>query len=266
MKINRRRWLISLFLALFFSLAWLILTTDHGMSALEFLRRKCYGEWTLDERVKRYAPEVDQRFQPIFQTLNLPYPPTEVAYIAFKDTQHLEVYARAKSQVWHHIKTYPILALSGKPGPKLKEGDRQVPEGMYRAAFLNPNSRFHLSIRLNYPNEFDQQMAHIDNRTQLGGDIMIHGNAVSIGCLAVGNRAAEDLFILASHVSKEHVYILISPTDFRQPNAPSITALTSQSEQPHWLGGLYAQLQKQLLQFPLPIHKTLTLTKSVNMS
>lgn len=234
-----------------------MLTTDHGISALEFLRRKCYGERTLDERVKRYAPDVDKRFRPIFKTLNLPYPPTEVAYIAFKDTRRLEVYARAGAapQAWHHIKTYPILALSGKLGPKLKEGDQQVPEGMYRAVLLNPNSRFHLSIRLNYPNEFDQKMANIDGRHQLGGDIMIHGNAVSTGCLAIGNLAAEDLFILTAHVSKEHVRILISPTDFRQPNAPSITALTSQSKQRDWLSGLYAQLHKQLLQFPLPTKK-----------
>lgn len=177
----------------------------------------------------------------------------------------LEVYARARTepQTWHHITTYPILALSGKPGPKLREGDHQVPEGIYRAAALNPNSRFHLSIRLNYPNEFDQRMAHIDGRNKLGSDIMIHGNAVSVGCLAIGNLAAEDLFVLTAHVSKEHVRILISPTDFRQQNTPSIAKLISRSKQPHWLGELYTQLHSQLLQFPLPAHQ---LTKTVSMN
>lgn len=87
MNISRRGWLIGFFLTLFFSLVWFLWTTDHGMSVLEFVQRKCYGEWTLEQRVQRYAPDVDQRFQPIFNTLNLPYPPTEVAYIAFKDTR-----------------------------------------------------------------------------------------------------------------------------------------------------------------------------------
>ena len=69
---------------------------------------------------------------------------------------------------------YPILAASGVLGPKLREGDKQVPEGIYGAEALNPNSKFHLSIRLNYPNTFDRRMAQSDGRTQLGGDIMIH--------------------------------------------------------------------------------------------
>ena len=54
------------------------------------------------------------------------------------------------------ICVYPVLGASGVLGPKLKEGDRQVPEGVYRVPELNPNSDFHLSLRLDYPNEFDR--------------------------------------------------------------------------------------------------------------
>ena len=112
------------------------------------------------------------------------------------------------------------------------------------AELLNPNSRFHLSIRVNYPNAFDRRMATQDGRTQLGGDIMIHGNAVSIGCLAMGDEAAEDLFVLAALATKERTRIIISPTDFRTGILGRLRA------QPAWAGELYQQLRAELKQFP----------------
>ena len=84
----------------------------------------------------------------------------------------------------------PILAASGVSGPK-REGDKQVPEGFYRIELLNPNSRYHLSLRVNYPNADDLERARQDGRalSTLGGDIMIHGGSASIGCLALGDPA-----------------------------------------------------------------------------
>ena len=75
------------------------------------------------------------------------------------------------------------------------EGDKQVPEGFYRIELLNPNSRYHLSLRVNYPNADDIERAREDRRDllNLGGDIMIHGGAESIGCIAIGNPAIEHL-------------------------------------------------------------------------
>ena len=71
---------------------------------------------------------------------------------------------------------YPIRAASGALGPKLREGDRQVPEGVYDIESLNPNSRFHVALRVGYPNAFDRQMAGREGRTALGGDIMIRAS------------------------------------------------------------------------------------------
>ena len=78
-------------------------------------------------------------------------------------------------------------------GPKLREGDRQVPEGVYTIANMNPNSISHLSLALSYPNDFDRARAAEDGRADntLGGSIMIHGGSGSIGCMAVGDEAAE---------------------------------------------------------------------------
>jgi murein L,D-transpeptidase YafK len=134
--------------------------------------------------------------------------------------------------------------MSGGPGPKLRPGDRQVPEGVYRAEFLNANSRYHLSIRLDFPNAFDRARATADGRTQLGSDIMIHGTSASIGCLAMGNPAAEDLFVLAALAGKRNLEIVIAPTDFRrQP-------IRIPDKAPTWLPLLYNQIEQELERFP----------------
>jgi murein L,D-transpeptidase YafK len=96
-------------------------------------------------------------------------------------------------------------------GPKLREGDRQVPEGVYRIASLNPNSRFHLSMEVNYPNDFDRAMAAKDGRVNLGGQIFIHGGTASIGCLAMGDAVIERLFVLVARVGRENVRVVIAP-------------------------------------------------------
>ncbi|MES2320376.1 MAG: L,D-transpeptidase family protein [Pseudomonadota bacterium] len=201
--------------------------------------------YTVEKRVDQYGKAVALRMAPAFAAAGVVYPPHEIAYVTFKDQRLLQVYARnSNTAPWRHVTQYQVLAASGKPGPKLKEGDSQVPEGIYEAESLNPNSRFHLSIRLNYPNIFDRRMAKGDERTRLGGDIMIHGNQVSIGCLAMGDQAAEDLFIMAAQVGKEHTRIVVSPTDFRAGN-PAPTR-----QVPAWTAELYDALRLELKQYP----------------
>ncbi|MBI3897161.1 MAG: L,D-transpeptidase family protein [Gammaproteobacteria bacterium] len=208
------------------------------------LRNQRRGGYTVSERLTQYGPIVESRLRRAFESAGLSYPPHELAYIAFKDSRRFEVYGRMSPvQRWRFVKAYPIRAASGKLGPKLAEGDNQVPEGSYRAAYLNPNSQFHLSIRVNYPNEYDRHVAKADGRTRLGGDIMIHGNAVSIGCLAVGDQAAEDLFVLAALASPERVRVIISPTDFRLASASVPVA------GPPWIGDLYVAIRAELQQF-----------------
>src|SRR6185312_1007254 len=153
---------------------------------------------TIAERLTQYGPAARARLHPYFQKQNLEYPPSQIAFIGLKEEKILEVYARSGTNEFKRIHSYPILAASGRVGPKLREGDRQVPEGIYGIESLNPNSRFHLSLRVDYPNAFDREQAARESRTNLGGDIMIHGSAVSVGCLAMGDEAAEDLFVLAA--------------------------------------------------------------------
>ena len=199
---------------------------------------------TVAHRVAQHGAIVDTRLRPVFQRASVSYPPAEVALLAFKDTREMQVYARASSdEPWQHIKTYPVVGASGKPGPKLRADDQQVPEGVYQVELLNPLSRFHLSLRLNYPNAFDCRMGAADGRINLGTDIMIHGSASSTGCLAMGDDAAEDLFVLAARAGKECVRVIIAPTDFRVGPARLIM------HEPRWVSMLYANLSEELKRF-----------------
>ena len=199
---------------------------------------------TVEQRVAQFGPSVRNRVAPAFLSVGLEYPPRELALLAFKDSRHLQLYARASSSdSWRFVKDYRIEGASGTLGPKLGEGDRQVPEGIYRVNALNPNSRHYLSLRINFPNEFDRALAERDGRSNLGGDIMIHGGRGSTGCLAMGNPAIEELFVLAAQADFGRVRVVISPTDFRIPTArvPGIVE--------PWLRDLYLEIRSELQQY-----------------
>lgn len=172
------------------------------------------------------------------------YPPRELALVALKSEHRLEVYARDAGP-WKRITSYAILGRSGKLGPKLKEGDGQIPEGIYRIDTFNPNSAYHLSLRIDYPNGDDQTWAKRDGRSELGGDIYIHGNEVSIGCIAIGDGPIEDLFRMVHDCGMDRTTVVLTPVDFRkQEAAPS-------SNQPQWCAELYQKLKAKMGEYPV---------------
>lgn len=158
----------------------------------------------------------------------------------------LKVYANSAEDGaggdWKFVMQYTLAKLSGGPGPKLRAGDKQVPEGTYNVTFLHPQSKYWLSLGLDYPNAFDLARAREDKRRDLGGDIMIHGWWFSTGCVAVGNTAAEDLFVLAGDVGREQVRVIISPVDFRRADRSSFRA----PRKPAWTAELYSDLAQEL--------------------
>lgn len=109
----------------------------------------------------------------------------------FKEESLLEVWIRSGRE-YQHLKDYYICAYSGSLGPKLQEGDGQSPEGFYRVKKhqLNPNSTYHLSFNLGFPNAYDR--AH--GRT--GSYLMIHGSCVSDGCYAMTDEKIEEIYAL----------------------------------------------------------------------
>jgi len=200
---------------------------------------------TIAERVQQYGARARSRLGPHFQRAQVPYPPKRVALVGLKAERLLQVYAAGATNGYRWVCSYPILAASGGPGPKQREGDRQVPEGIYPIELLNPNSLYHLSMKVGYPNAFDRAQAAREGRTNVGGDIMIHGSSLSIGCVAVGDRAAEDLFVLAADTGLQNITVVLSPVDFRTG-----AAVPKSARLPAWTGPLYAEIKARLAELP----------------
>jgi hypothetical protein len=202
---------------------------------------------TLKTRLIEISPAASSRLAARFEAVMAVWPPAEVALVAIKDEKVLELHARPAGGAWKLVHRYRILAASGAAGPKLRQGDKQVPEGIYGIAFLNPNSAYHLSMRVNYPNSFDRQMASLDGRKELGGDIMIHGKNLSAGCLAMGDEAIEELFVVAAKTGLPNTKLIISPTDFRE------NGISAQAPgQPQWVPKLYAEIASAMTEFKKP--------------
>ncbi len=203
--------------------------------------------YTLKTRLAEISPNASFRLAAKFEAAKAIWPPAEMALIAIKDEKVLELHARPKGGAWKRVHRYRVLAASGGPGPKLRQGDRQVPEGIYSIALLNPNSAYHVSMRVNYPNAFDKQMAQKEGRKDLGGDIMIHGKNLSAGCLAMGDEDVEELFTLAAQVGLANVKLIIAPTDFRENGLPAI-----EPGRPEWLPKLYTEVATAMAEFKQP--------------
>jgi hypothetical protein len=240
---KRRRWFAALVLLCVLVIAFACFPARFPSGTDLMLRLR--GKATVSDRLAEYGPAVRARWQPYFAAKGVAYPPQKVLLVGLKREKQLQVYAAGAGQPWQLIRAFPIQRLSGKMGPKLRQDDYQVPEGFYRVASLNPNSAFHLALRVDYPNGFDRAQAQRDGRTDLGGNIMIHGSDASAGCLAMGDRTAEDLFVLAAETGPENVAVLLSPVDFRVSRVPD------DAERPTWVGGLYAEIQTALQKLPL---------------
>ena len=198
---------------------------------------------TVADRLSEFGDAARKRWYPHFERAGSKYPPERILIAVFKEEKVLQVYSAGKET--NFIRSIPVLAASGVAGPKLREGDQQVPEGLYKIEMLNPNSLFHVSLRLNYPNDSDRSRAAKETRTTLGGDIMIHGKDVSIGCVAVGDEAAEDLFTLAADAGLPQIDVIIAPVDWRAGRQVKV----SQS-MPPWTDELYADLRSVVRSLP----------------
>jgi murein L,D-transpeptidase YafK len=166
-------------------------------AAIIWTERRLYGSSSAQEgerRIRDARRNSEQRIRDRFRAANLPYPPREIFLRAFKHEGALELWARENPGPFQLVQTWPIVAASGGPGPKRREGDRQVPEGFYLIDRFNPESLYHLSLGLNYPNASDRVRS---DPQRPGGDIFIHGRNVTIGCLPLGDPAIEELFLLA---------------------------------------------------------------------
>ena len=197
------------------------------------------GKKTVAERLDQYGAVVRKRLAPDFKRIQAAYPPDRITLVGIKKSKLLEVWVSNPPKL---LKIYQIKGASGVLGPKLEEGDLQVPEGLYRIESLNPNSLYHLALRINYPNSFDKEKGAADKRRNLGGDIMIHGKQCSIGCLAMGDSAAEELFVLAADTGIDNISVILTPVDFRKEEMPA-----DMPPAPGWAMDLYSSIKDELI-------------------
>jgi len=163
--------------------------------------------------------------------------PERLSLLCFKTEKHVELYLDGQ-----HVASYPFTAYSGTLGPKRQEGDRQIPEGIYTLDVMNPNSSYYLSLRVSYPNARDLARAERNGISDPGGDIYIHGKSMSIGCIAIGDDAIEEVFYRVYQVGLDNTQVIIAPRDFRmRPPAKD-------SE----YAELYAEIQQALMSYPQP--------------
>lgn len=148
-----------------------------------------------DDRLKQAEKRVGPTLSGLLSSLPV-HPKKVVLYLrAFKAERELEAWVKEKGkEEWILLKTYPFCSSSGTLGPKRREGDRQIPEGIYYIDRFNPRSKYHLSLGLNYPNAADQILGDPD---MPGSDIFIHGGCRTVGCIAITDPGIEEVYLLA---------------------------------------------------------------------
>ena len=200
---------------------------------------KIKGKESIESVNKKNEKNILKNLQSLLKNKKLSLPFDKITLIALKDERVLELWVK-NNQKFIYFKSYPFTAFSGELGVKLKEGDKQIPEGIYKVEYLNPNSSYHLSIKINYPNEFDRVKAKEENRKNLGGDIFIHGKSSTVGCIPIGDKAIEELFYIVSKTNKKNIKVIISPYDMR------IKKINLKNSTINWYDNLLKNIKTQI--------------------
>lgn len=148
-----------------------------------------------NERVKTAYEEKENTVKGYFTDKGLDYNGFNLFIRAFKQEEKLEVWIKEKNkETFVLLKVYDFCSSSGTLGPKRKEGDLQIPEGIYHLNHFNPLSNFYLSLGVSYPNASDKILS---DKNRPGGAIYIHGNCVTIGCIPITDEKIKELYVLA---------------------------------------------------------------------
>ncbi|MEW5925516.1 MAG: L,D-transpeptidase family protein [Candidatus Zixiibacteriota bacterium] len=163
-------------------------------------------------RVRSAFAAKESKVRSKFEKAGVPWPPSNIFIRIFKAEETLELWAKPKGDTcYKKIEDYEICSSSGVLGPKRKQGDRQVPEGFYYIDRFNGNSKYHLSLGINYPNASDRILGF---KRKLGGDIFIHGACVTIGCVPITDSKIKELYIAAveaKNAGQERIPVHIFP-------------------------------------------------------
>lgn len=241
-RMKRRLGLLTALVALFVVVA--VVNRD----SLGFVMARARGSSATVDAARARLQDV---LPALFAAQGVSWPPQEIFLRAIKENDDgtpgiVELWARAArertrgaaanppqdkdSRALTLIKTYPICAASGILGPKRRQGDLQVPEGFYTISKLNPQSSYHLSLRVDYPNASDRIRGEALSppRGDLGGDIMVHGSCVTIGCIPLQDEPIEEVYLAADAVfPKSTIPIHIFPRRLDDAGLQRLLATTT---------------------------------------
>lgn len=195
-------------------LAVVILPIQNGSAQTNFLKgQKRY------QRVRTAIKEKGTVIKHKLKENKLSPENLNILFVAYKAESELDLYVKSpENSTYKKLKTYSICAKSGNLGPKLKQGDQQVPEGFYHIDRFNPVSSYYLSLGINYPNKADKVKSKVKN---LGGDIFIHGNCVTIGCLPMTDENIKEIFLYAVYAKnngQQEIPVYIFPFNMNSKN------------------------------------------------
>jgi len=149
----------------------------------------------------------------------------------FKYDGIVELWGKNKYQEQYTLfREYVICNNSGELGPKRKQGDYQVPEGYYHIDRFNPKSKFHLSLGINYPNTSDSILG---NQNKLGGDIFIHGDCVTVGCVPITDNEIKSLYVYcveAINNGQSSIPVSIFPAKMEDENIYYLNSIQKNSD------------------------------------
>lgn len=201
---------------------------------------------TVAQAIEKYSRDAKKRLLPCFDQANVNYPPKHLDLVCLKQEQLLLAFAVDRNGKMKQIKAYTVVSSSGVSGPKLKEGDLQVPEGFYKITRLDAMT--HLAMWVNYPNLADRTHAKVEHRNNPGGNIQIHGGVYSTGCIVITNDDMAELLTVGNDIGCNNVDLIIAPCNLlsRKPKVDF-------TSQPKWLPDLYKRIAIELRRFPITI-------------
>ncbi|GAA0547124.1 L,D-transpeptidase family protein [Chitinophaga japonensis] len=183
--------------------------------------------------------EKEEALKKEFEKKGLAYPAKYIFMRSFKLDSELEIWVKNSiTDTFRLFKSYRVCTLSGKMGPKRKEGDRQVPEGFYYINDFNPNSNYHLSLGINYPNYSDKILS---DPKKPGGEIYIHGSCLTVGCIPLTDEYIEEVYILAvnaKNAGQDFIPVHVYPVKFGNTRSMDYlggVSLTDNSSQQFWV-------------------------------
>ncbi|RFC68004.1 MULTISPECIES: L,D-transpeptidase family protein [Mesorhizobium] len=156
------------------------------------LAAACNDKSGISGMASRGQPHISAKTLAEMKKQDMPISSPVVARV-FKEESKVEIWKQKSNGRYGLLSTYDICKYSGQLGPKFTEGDRQAPEGFYtvRPSQMNPNSQYHLSFDIGYPNAFDRALG------RTGSNLMVHGACSSSGCYSMTDGQIEEIYAIA---------------------------------------------------------------------